>query len=137
MKDVKASLPGNTNKPQAATSEPADQDEDEDDIPVKQVQKTRGSWLSYFSVEAMGLADYVDERSSSSALSTIGSYLPGCRQPTITSSEEQETVFDQDEEVERMEAERLFLTYSWWLLHEGWKEVADRVDEAVEKVFAG
>lgn len=30
--------------------------------------------------------------------------------------------------------ERTYLTFSWWLLHRGWKLVADRVREAVEEV---
>ena len=32
------------------------------------------------------------------------------------------------------ETERMYLTFSWWLLHEGWKEVAGRVRAAVEEV---
>ena len=40
-------------------------------------------------------------------------------------------------EAQRAEAERVFLTYSWWVLHEGWKGVAGRVESAVERVFGG
>ncbi|KAB8349471.1 hypothetical protein FH972_023498 [Carpinus fangiana] len=30
---------------------------------------------------------------------------------------------------------RKYLTFSWWLLHKGWKDVKDRVDTAVKEVF--
>ena len=33
------------------------------------------------------------------------------------------------------ETERMYLTFSWWLLHEGWKQVAERVQDAVEEVI--
>ncbi|GAA6017915.1 hypothetical protein JCM11491_001214 [Sporobolomyces phaffii] len=32
------------------------------------------------------------------------------------------------------DVERKYLTFSWWLLHEGWKVVRDRVEEKVEEV---
>ncbi|GAA5984959.1 hypothetical protein JCM5350_000078 [Sporobolomyces pararoseus] len=32
------------------------------------------------------------------------------------------------------DVERKYLTFSWWLLHEGWKVVRDRVQEKVEEV---
>lgn len=35
------------------------------------------------------------------------------------------------------DAERLFLTYSWWLLNEGWRSVSERVEGAVDRVFGG
>ncbi|BEI87096.1 hypothetical protein CcaverHIS002_0704420 [Cutaneotrichosporon cavernicola] len=35
------------------------------------------------------------------------------------------------------DAERLFLTYSWWLLNEGWRTVSERVEGAVDRVFGG
>lgn len=38
-------------------------------------------------------------------------------------------------EQERADAERLFLTYSWWLLNVGWKTLAARVENAVNNVF--
>ncbi|GAA5846121.1 hypothetical protein JCM11251_001640 [Rhodosporidiobolus azoricus] len=37
-------------------------------------------------------------------------------------------------EEERQDVERKYLTFSWWLLHEGWKVVEQRVKEAVEEV---
>jgi len=33
--------------------------------------------------------------------------------------------------------ERRFLSLSWWLLHDGWRVVAHRVQAAVEGVFEG
>ncbi|BGO89918.1 hypothetical protein NBRC10512_003757 [Rhodotorula toruloides] len=35
---------------------------------------------------------------------------------------------------ERKDVERKYLTFSWWLLHEGWKVVYRRVEQAVEEV---
>ncbi|KAM0788638.1 hypothetical protein ACM66B_006108 [Microbotryomycetes sp. NB124-2] len=32
------------------------------------------------------------------------------------------------------DTERRYLTFSWWLLHRGWKQVAERVRQAVEEV---
>lgn len=40
-------------------------------------------------------------------------------------------------EAQRAEAERLFLTFSWWILHEGWRGVASRVEGEVDRVFGG
>lgn len=138
MKDVKSSLPGRCNRPQGSQQmgQPEAEDEDADDTPAKQVKKTRGAWLSYFSVEAMGLADFVDQQDSSSMMARMGNYLPGFLKPTGAPQDIDAPMFGAEEEEDRAEAERLFLTYSWWLLHEGWKGVADRVDEAVERVFA-
>lgn len=39
------------------------------------------------------------------------------------------------EEVEKAAAERMYLTYSWWILHEGWRVVASRVEAGVENVI--
>ncbi|KAI4239474.1 MAG: hypothetical protein LQ349_000344 [Xanthoria aureola] len=33
------------------------------------------------------------------------------------------------------ETNRKFLTFSWWLLHRGWREVTDKVETAVKTVF--
>ncbi|KAF4634594.1 hypothetical protein G7Y89_g3495 [Cudoniella acicularis] len=35
------------------------------------------------------------------------------------------------------ETNRQYLTFSWWLLHRGWKEVMLKVEEAVKEVFGG
>lgn len=40
-----------------------------------------------------------------------------------------------DREWMSAELERRYLTFSWWLLHVGWKEVGERVRKAVEAVF--
>ncbi|GAA5968775.1 hypothetical protein JCM8115_002086 [Rhodotorula mucilaginosa] len=40
----------------------------------------------------------------------------------------------EDEDEQRRDVERKYLTFSWWLLHEGWKLVEKRVEEAVEAV---
>ncbi|EJD42092.1 Peroxin-3 [Auricularia subglabra TFB-10046 SS5] len=42
---------------------------------------------------------------------------------------------DAQEEEITDELERAYLTLSWWLLNEGWREVASRVQRAVEDVF--
>lgn len=42
-----------------------------------------------------------------------------------------------EEAVQREEAERAYLSYSWWILNEGWKGVARRVEEATQEVFGG
>ena len=34
------------------------------------------------------------------------------------------------------ETNRRYLTFSWWLLHRGWRDLMDRVQEAVKDVFA-
>ena len=33
------------------------------------------------------------------------------------------------------ETNRKFLTFSWWLLHRGWRELKSKVEEAVKEVF--
>ena len=42
---------------------------------------------------------------------------------------------DAEEEELDEEAEQRYLTLSWWLLHAGWKDVAERVRKSVEEVF--
>jgi peroxin-3 len=107
------------------------EDVEEEETPVLLVQPKSG-WFNYFSLESMGLAEYADN-TSPSPLQYVSRFLPGLRSsPGPVEAE----IFDQDEEEDRAEAERLFLNYSWWLLNEGWHEVADRVDDAVERVFA-
>lgn len=130
LKDVKSSLPapGNSNPVQ-----PAAEDEDEPtQIPVK----PKSGWFNYFSVEAMGLEDYVESSTTTSAASFVSGFIPSFLRsspiPVLADNE----VFDQEDEESKNSAERMFLSYSWWLLHEGWQGVADRVDEAVERVFA-
>ena len=33
------------------------------------------------------------------------------------------------------ETNRKFLTYSWWLLHKGWRNIMEKVEAAVKEVF--
>lgn len=45
-----------------------------------------------------------------------------------------------DDNVERaygndFETNRKYLTFSWWLLHRGWKEVMAKVEDAVRETF--
>jgi len=35
-----------------------------------------------------------------------------------------------------MELQRSFLSFSWWLVHRGWKSIMARVHSAVEEVFS-
>jgi len=107
------------------------EDVEQKEAPVLPVRSKSG-WLNYFSLESMGLAEYADN-ASPSPLQYVTRFLPGLGSSPVPVEGE---IFDQDEEEDKAEAERLFLTYSWWLLHEGWQEVADRVDDAVERVFA-
>ncbi|GAA5898819.1 Pex3p [Sporobolomyces salmoneus] len=41
---------------------------------------------------------------------------------------------EREEDRVNEDVERKYLTFSWWLLHEGWKVVRDRVQEKVEEV---
>lgn len=34
------------------------------------------------------------------------------------------------------DTERLYLTFSWWFLHQGWQRLSDRVSIAIEKAFS-
>ncbi|WVF70706.1 hypothetical protein IAT40_005499 [Kwoniella sp. CBS 6097] len=117
-------------------------------------QKKRG-WFSSFSVDSMGLSEFVE---SSSALmpnplsvlpTSVTSYLPSIIAPSPLSSANASAASSQisrdsddilalrqaEEDAIRAEAERLFLTYSWWLLNEGWRSIGKRVEESVEKIF--
>jgi len=105
-------------------------------------------WLNYFSIESMGLSDFADE--AQATVPNLLSFLPRAvsalfptpaekaagSQPASMPTTHQPTVGDTGEIGERAEAERLFLTYSWWLLHEGWRGIGERVHEAVERVFS-
>jgi peroxin-3 len=44
-----------------------------------------------------------------------------------------------DDEVEQIneQIEIKYLTLSWWILHVGWKDVAERVRRGIEEVFEG
>lgn len=93
-------------------------------------------WLDYFSVSSMGLSAFAD--SATSFLPQI----PLFSRPVSASPQHNTAItvvedIKAETEAQRAEAERMFLTYSWWVLHEGWKDVAVRVEESVERVFGG
>jgi len=51
-----------------------------------------------------------------------------------------ENLAGDDEEVDEEISEQIeikYLTLSWWILHVGWKDVAERVRRGVEEVFEG
>ena len=131
-----------------------------DQTPRPKQKGSKSGWLHSFSIEGMGLGEFLEE--SASLLPAVPSvnplaYLPNAvvsRLPVPSflrpqqSSEaaarhgeendwtqEYEASGRLQEEQERAEAERMYLTYSWWILHEGWKGVKDKVDEEVERVF--
>lgn len=137
MKSVKASLPGKTPVQDSRRDQLREDEDEEDDTPVQQVKRTRGGWLNYFSVDAMGLADYVDENTPGLPFSTLTNLFSGLgtdKKTTRTETNQDGEIADNEDE--RAEAERMYLTYSWWLLHQGWEGVADRVDRAVGQVFS-
>lgn len=108
--------------------------------------KPRKGLFSYFSTDAMGLDDF--EESATPGLldprrylpSMISQYLPFGAPGVVAVRnvpEDPNVLRDREEqmEAERAEDERVYLVYSWWILHEGWRGVARRVEEAVEEVF--
>ncbi|KAK4686378.1 peroxin-3, partial [Tremellales sp. Uapishka_1] len=107
LDDVKAALPVPTN-----TS-------------VNGRQKT--GWLASFSVDSLGLSEFV-ERSTPGFLPNPINLLTSLFSSTPDEVEERN-------EEDEAEAEKLFLTYSWWFLHQGWRGIATRVESAVENVF--
>ncbi|OXB38605.1 hypothetical protein LQV05_002603 [Cryptococcus neoformans] len=117
---------------------------------LKKNNKKATGWFSSFSVESMGLTEFVENHTSflpnpiDYLPGTITSYLPSflsSRQGDVRKNQAQRigevqvAEMARQRRIEEEEAERLFLSYSWWLLNEGWKGVAERVDEAVGKVF--
>jgi hypothetical protein len=112
---------------------PTNEETEEEEILIPDVQVPKSGWFNYFSLESMGLAEYADP-STTSPLRYVTRFIPGLTLSAPRPAEAE--LFDQTEEEDKAEAERLYLSYSWWLLHEGWQEVADRVDDAVERVFA-
>lgn len=100
---------------------------------------TARSILGYFSVEAMGLSDYVDRGASAGASllpKSVRTWFAGSPPAAPTDSLDIIAEREMQLEAQNAEAERVFLTYSWWLLHEGWRTISARVETAVEKVFA-
>ncbi|WVQ71127.1 hypothetical protein IAR50_000652 [Cryptococcus sp. DSM 104548] len=117
--------------------------------------KKKSSWLSSFSVDNMGLSDFVESTTSYIPISNPTAYIPSAiyaylpsipSLSSLSSGDKNQTELVGEMNVREMErqrrqeeedAERVFLTYSWWILNVGWKGVAERVGEAVQKVFGG
>jgi peroxin-3 len=98
------------------------------DLPPTPPSPIRGLLHSY-TIEGMGLSEFVDE--TTTLLNPVGllpkaisRWLPQAVQPAPPIVED------------HTEDERLYLTYSWWILNEGWKPIAQAVNTAVERVFA-
>lgn len=98
----------------------------------------------------MGLSEFVDETTSlvpnpvGLLPTAVARYLPSWVRPSVRAPDlrnDEEEILAQErqwqEEADRGEAERLYLSYSWWLLNVGWRTVASRVEEGVQRVFAG
>jgi peroxin-3 len=105
-----------------------------------------GGLFGYFSISSMGLDEYEDPSASTASQGSLLSFIPGriARFAGLTGNsrhaEVEPTDSDMEEDIEetpeeQSDAERVFLTYSWWLLHEGWKGVGERVNQAVSEVF--
>lgn len=55
-------------------------------------------------------------------------------EPTI-SLENHDDVNLEQEYGNDFETNRRFLTFSWWLLHRGWRDIMERIEAAVKEVF--
>ncbi|WWC68479.1 uncharacterized protein I206_102408 [Kwoniella pini CBS 10737] len=147
LKDVKESI-----QPIAQTSNyPEEEPISAPRIPSDTERQKKKGWfsLSSYSIESMGLSEYAGSASSiipnpmSILPSSLTGYFPSIISPykplqvdNVRQSEEILAIRKREEEEIKEEAERLFLTYSWWFLNKGWKSVAERVEESVEKIFA-
>jgi peroxin-3 len=156
LEDVKSSLP----TPKDPRHHRIKSDDESNLTPRQRQGGVQGGWLHSFSIEGMGLSDFVEE--SASLLPSSSSLNPLAYLPTAVSSrlpvpaflrpsaasyasqtpattddwtEEYEESDRMRKEQEQAEAERMYLTYSWWILHEGWKGVKEKVDEEVDRVF--
>jgi peroxin-3 len=47
----------------------------------------------------------------------------------------QQVQLREEKEITDLELQRTFLSFSWWLVHRGWKNVMSRVHDAMEDVF--
>ncbi|WVQ65085.1 uncharacterized protein L199_003256 [Kwoniella botswanensis] len=143
MKDIESSLedpsPSAQSKASTADIQAEEEEEEGSTTPGKSQPTKKKGWfsLSSYSIESMGLSEYV-ESSKSSISSYLPTFLGGSTKSQLAPIRENEEIMAlrrQEEEELRGEAERLFLTYSWWFLNEGWKGIAERVEESVEKIF--
>ncbi|OLN81598.1 Peroxisomal biogenesis factor 3 [Colletotrichum chlorophyti] len=69
-----------------------------------------------------------------SYLSSVISLATGTAQATISLENNDDDSLDQPYGND-FETNRRYLTFSWWLLNEGWKELGQRVEAAVRKVY--
>ncbi|KAK0370919.1 peroxin-3 [Colletotrichum limetticola] len=69
-----------------------------------------------------------------SYLSSVISLATGTAQATISLENNDDDGLDQPYGND-FETNRRYLTFSWWLLNEGWKELGQRVETAVRQVF--
>ena len=132
LSDVKSSL---SDKSKSTQQSPSEDETEAESSTVAQTRPTSGGWLKFFSVESMGLAEYVDANTPG-PLSSVTNLFAGLRMNSDSKPDAREKEVVSETEEERANAERLYLTYSWWLLHQGWQGVANRVDRAVDLVFA-
>ena len=96
----------------------------------------------YFSLESMGLDEYTTETEQpggfSSGLWSIGtstaSYLSGASKSSASPANSAATATPLHARLD-VETERMFLCFSWWLLHVGWRELEEQVRSAVVEVF--
>lgn len=78
--------------------------------------------------------------SSARSLDPLPSSLPPALDDSATQDDDLESALYAAKSLpptpaeERKDVERKYLTFSWWLLHEGWKVVYRRVEQAVEEV---
>lgn len=63
-------------------------------------------------------------------LSSVVSNAERDSEPTIRLEEEAADGYGAD-----MATNTQYLTFSWWLLHKGWRDIADKVGAAVKQVF--
>lgn len=63
-------------------------------------------------------------------LSSVVSNAERDREPTIHLEEEAADGYGMD-----MVTNTQYLTFSWWLLHKGWRDIVETVDVAVKQVF--
>ena len=106
----------------------------------------RAGLFGYFSTDAMGLTDFVEAHTPSILNpkryipNAISQYLPFGRSSPAPNPREDPFALQaqkQHDAMQKDEDERVYLMYSWWILHEGWRGIAKRVEDAVEEVFGG
>lgn len=70
-----------------------------------------------------------------SYLSSVISLATGQTNQSVISLENNDDVNPDQSYGNDFESNRLYLTFSWWLLHRGWKEIMSQVEVAVKEVF--